>query len=326
MKIGTIGKVSIILAITFVVSLVLCILTGPIQLIPGGFESETIYQHEQNSLLGINNLNVIVPDADVNIYPIDGKEVNITLTGTYAKNEYGGNVNLSVEKVGETLEIKVIYPNINFVVINRDFNLYIGVPKNYSGDISVFSASGNINVKDLETTEFKVNTASGEIKISNINNSGNSLIRSSSGNIDINNINSENINIRSISGEIICDYIKINEEFYSETSSGDIKVRNLENSGSNFKSISGEITLINLEEINSIATSSGNIIIEDYLVKNELNIKSVSGEVDLDLIEDSSIDLEFESVSGDLDNNFGDVYGGNNKIFVKTTSGDLRIY
>ena len=326
MKISTIGKVSIILAITFVVSLVLCILTGPAMLIPGGFESETIYQHEQTSLLGINNLDVSVPDADVNIYPIDGKEVNITLTGTYAKNEYGGNVNLSVKKVGETLEIKVIYPNINFVVINRDFNLYIGVPKNYSGDISVFSASGNINVKDLETTEFKVNTASGEIKISNINNSGNSLIRSSSGNIDINNINSENINIRSISGEIICDYIKINEEFYSETSSGDIKVRNLENSGSNFKSISGEVTLINLEEINSIATSSGNIIIEDYLVKNELNIKSVSGEVELDLIEDSSIDLKFESVSGDLDNNFGDVYGGNNKIFVKTTSGDLRIY
>lgn len=322
----TIGKVSIILAIIFVISSVIAILTGPIQLIPQGFESASINQFEKASLTGVNALEISVPDAEVNVYPIQGENFEVNLTGYYAKNEYGSNVNLSVEKIGETLEIKVIYPNINFVVINRDFNLYVGIPENYSGEINVVSASGDIEVNNINTKEFEVNTASGEIKISNINNSGNSIIRSSSGNIDINNINSEDISLRSISGEITCEDIKGNNEFYSETSSGDIKVRNLENSEGNFRSISGEITLINLKEINSITTSSGNIKIIGYLVNNELNIKSISGEVELDLIEDSSVDLRFESVSGDLDNDFGDVYGGDNNVYVKTTSGELRIY
>lgn len=322
----TIGKVSLILLIVFLISSMLAILTGPASLIPQGFESESIYYYEEAPLTGINSLQISVPDVDVEVYPVNGEDLEINLTGNYASNEYGSNVNISIEKIGENSEIKVIYPKINLIVINRDFNLYVGIPENYSGDIKVTSASGDIVINNINAKKFEIETASGEVKISEVNSSINSIIRSSSGDIKIERHNSGNIDIKSISGEISCENIKSNNEFNVETSSGDIDVNNLENSEGNFKSISGEINLEELERINSIITSSGDVKINSYKINNDLNIKTVSGEVELDLKENSSIDLEFESNSGDLDNDFRDVYGGKNKIYVKTGSGDLSIY
>jgi DUF4097 and DUF4098 domain-containing protein YvlB len=321
-----ISKVTLILLIVFLISSMLAIITGPAILISQGFESENIYYHEEAPLTGVNALQISVSDADVKIYPVKGEYFEINLTGNYAGNEYGSNVNLSIEKMGENLEIKVVYPKVNLVIINRDFTLYVGIPENYTEDIKVTSDSGDIFINNISTKKFEIDTASGEIKISEMNSSINSNIRSSSGDIKIEEFNSEEIEIKSISGEIFCENIKSKNGFNVETSSGDINIKNLENSEGNFKSISGEINLVSLEKINSIITSSGNIKIISYLINNNLNIKTVSGEVELDLKEDSSIDLEFESVSGYLKNHFGDIYEGENKVYVKTSSGDLSIY
>lgn len=283
---SSLGKISIILAIIFVISSVIAILTGPIQLIPKGFESANINLFDKAQLSGVNVLEISTPDADVNVYPINGSEFDIKLTGTYAENKYGSNVNLSVEKIGDKLEVKVVYPNLNFVLINRDFNLDIGVPENYSGELFIVSASGNVKIEDLDLKNIKINTASGEIEVKD-------LI-------------SENTNIESVSGNI--------------------DIENLETEESEFKSVSGEIEISDSKKINAIETTSGNIQITNYLVSEDMNLESVSGEVRLDLIDYSSIDLKFESVSGDLENDFGEIYGGENKISVETTSGDLRVY
>lgn len=320
-----IGKISIILTIVFFVSLTICILTGPIQIFTG-FESVSINQFERESLSGIEVVEVSVPDADVNIYPITGDEFDIALTGYYAKNEYGGNVNLSVEKAVNILNIKIIYPNNRIIIINRDFNLDIGVPENYSGEIIVFSASGNIKISDFDLENLEAKTLSGEIEIENINNSRDSLIKSASGDIDIKNLNSENIKIESISGETEGNYIKSENEFYSETSSGNIEINYLETNKGNFESISGGITLRNSKNINSVKTTSGKIEIEGYEINENLNLKTVSGDINLDLTENSSVNIIFKSVSGDLDNSFGEIEDGNNLINVKTTSGDFRVY
>lgn len=113
--------------------------------------------------------------------------------------------------------------------------------------------------------------------------------------------------------------------FIFESASGDASFDNLKSNYANFKSLSGDLDFDN-SSIDSIKTTSGDIHVEGFYPK-ELNILSISGDVSLDLEEDSSITLDFSSLSGDLDNDLeGSIYSGENKVYVKTTSGDLSVY
>lgn len=320
---NTIGKVAIILTVIFLISFTICIIAGPVQLFTG-FESTSISQFERASIQEVNELKINLLDEDIYIYPVSGNEIEFSLTGTYARNKYLNNMNLSVEKEGNTIYARVIYPN-NLVLINKHLKLDVGIPESYFEKLNVNSASGDIDIKNLETEEFNVRAISGEIKIENIDNSGDSLIKTSSGDIDVRDFDSDKTRVESISGEIDCINIKSESEFYSETSSGHININNLETGKSDFKSVSGEIIIVNSKNINSARTSSGSVEINGLILENNLNIRTVSGEVSLGLIKGSSIDLDFESVSGDLENDFGDIYGGDYEVFVKTSSGDLKI-
>ncbi len=320
----TIGVVSIILAVIFIVSTAIAIALGPVMIFQG-FETANVYQFEKVSSLGINELNVDLLDTELQIYPIKGTDFEFALTGTYAKNEYNNSVELSVEKTGNVLNVAVIYPDWLFL-INRNLNLNVGVPEEYYGKLKVEISSGNVNIKNLNTTEFEIISVSGKVEIENIENLGKASVRTSSGNVDIKEFNSEELKIKSVSGEIDCRDIKSAENFGVETSSGNVMIRNLLTEHSEFKTVSGEIDIENSKKINSLRTSSGNIDIKNLEIGNEMNIRTVSGEVDLDFFEGSLIDLEFDSVSGDLENDFGIIVNGKYEINVKTTSGNLRVY
>ncbi len=320
----TIGIVSIVLAVICVISFGIAIALGPVMLFQG-FESQNVNQFEKISSSGVNELKLNLLDSELKIYPIEGNEFEFTLTGTYAKNEYNKSVELSVEKTGDILDVTVIYPDW-LVLINRNLYLAVGVPKGYSGTFSIITASGDVDIRNLDATEFKITSASGEVDIENIKASGEASVKTASGDIDIKEFNSDNLIIESISGEVNCENVYSAEEFNLKTTSGDIAIKNLLTDYSKFKTISGEIYIENSKKINSIITTSGDIDIKNLEIDNELNIKTISGEIYLDFVEGSLINLEFDSVSGDLENEFGNIYGGENKVYVKTTSGDLKVY
>lgn len=131
--------------------------------------------------------------------------------------------------------------------------------------------------------------------------------------------------VESVSGEVEIKNVRF-EEFEMKSVSGDLVVENSEFLESDIESISGEIFIYDSTEINSISSISGNIEINNLDIKRNLKISTVSGDVKLKIKNNSSIDLEFESISGDLENDFGEVYDGEYEINVETTSGDLRIY
>jgi DUF4097 and DUF4098 domain-containing protein YvlB len=226
-------------------------------------------------------------DALPIFYPVKGNDFQINLTGSYAKNELPDPVNLSVERTRESVKVRIIQNNkIFFILINKDLHLNIGVPENYPGDVILSDVSGEVEAKNLNLNNFEAKTVSSGINIMNLT-------------------SKSEVTINSVSGDIILKNIK----------AGNIKVG----------SVSGEVGISSSENISSVKTTSGEIKIEDYLVENDLNLESVSGGVHLELLPESSINLKFDSVSGDLKNDFGEVSGGKNNIYVKTTSGDLII-
>ncbi len=280
------GKISIILVGIFVVSTAIAIATGPVVLF-NGFEPTSVYQTGNMSVQGISKLNIEVYDPDLTIHTVNGSEFQAVLSGTYAKNQYNYNMNLSLEKSGDVVLIKIIYPNNQIILINKNLKLDIGVPESYSGQLYVETTSGNVKAGDLKTEKLGVKSTSGDVKINNITVLGDS---------------------------------------YMETTSGDINAMNIVSSNSEYKSTSGEITLTDSGEINSIKTTSGNIEVDGYLPKNDADFESTSGDISLYLKNSSSVRVEFHSISGDLKNSFGDILEGKYDINVRTTSGNLKVY
>ena len=320
----TIGKVSIILAIVCITSFIIAFATGPIFLLED-LEKININQFENSSINGIDALEINLLSVDVEVYPILSNEFEFNLKGYCSKAQENNVPKLSVQTVGETVKLNIIYPQgINFGV--QDLDLYIGIPENYKGKIEIGTASGDIEIENIKLEDFEAKTLSGEIKINSVKSLGSSLINSASGDFQINNLESKNLNAESLSGEMYFEYLVVLNDSYFQTSSGDISIENMDTGYSRFKTISGDILIENSMKINSVTTTSGDIDIKNFEIDNELNIESVSGSVELDFVEGSLIDLEFNSLSGDLDNYFGDIMGGKNKVYVKTTSGDLNVY
>jgi hypothetical protein len=278
-----IGKLSLILGIVCIVSFTISIALGPILLFEG-FESQSINQFQNFSSNGINQLNTNLLDSEIVMHPIEGNNFEFKLTGSYAKNNYNNTINFSAKKYGDSLDVKITYPQ-KIVVINRHLTLDMGIPENYSGNINLKTASGSINVKDLNVNSFEAVSSSGNIYVENIN-SENSFLSSVSGNIKSFNVSSKNIKVESTSGRIEIDK-------------------------------SGK-----LERVKS---TSGNIRIYNYGYDGDLFIETVSGNVDLNLERDYSAKVIFKSNSGNFDNLYGDISNGKNIINVKTTSGNFDL-
>jgi DUF4097 and DUF4098 domain-containing protein YvlB len=118
-----------------------------------------------------------------------------------------------------------------------------------------------------------------------------------------------------------------NGDFIIDVVSGDINIEEVTLGNFDVESVSGNVNIMDskLDKVN-FDSVSGDIKIENFEIMNYASFESVSGNVELDLTEGSSVEVLFESVSGKLRNDFGEIRNGENKIIVDTVSGDLRVY
>ena len=133
---------------------------------------------------------------------------------------------------------------------------------------------------------------------------------------------SGNLEINSVSGDI--SSMKLNLSSCSLTSvSGTMKLNNLYCQNEYLKTTSGDIKLNN-GSLENIKTISGDVNLQNVIVDKNSTIQIVSGGVKIFPTNNSNFNLNYKTVSGDFRGT--KFYGeGENKLFVKTTSGDLRI-
>ena len=188
---------------------------------------------------------------------------------------------------------------IDFSIFSKKQEIKIKIPKSTSVDVHSFNRIGDLIIKDLNIkhltanskignvyltnvsildTEIKLST--GDLKIDNFKGENNSLkINNATGNIKLNNINSINIlNIDNNTGDIdlsssIIKNINITNKL------GNITLNNFPNESTDnisLKTNTGDISLFNLTANNSISLKSttGNILAE--LNDNESNFTNGS--------------------------------------------------
>lgn len=258
------------------------------------FSSPKIFNSEKNSynindeksvsINGINNINVNVSSAQINVIPSNSSEVkvlyygNITTSSSYPKPE------LECYSSGDTIYINIKTKNImNFGFFSSNIKLDVNIPAVYSNNLRLNSSSGNINLSSLKLKNLACNLSSGST------------------------------NIKQVSAEV----------FNYNSSSGSITTENLITKTSNLNSSSGSQRLIGFTGDLKASSSSGSIRTEYSSFDNNININASSGSVTVKLPESSTFHLDAAASSGSIRSSFPvTVTGNNNRHALKGTVGN----
>lgn len=244
------GKTVLILVIIFFLSaiaggVVFLLSNNFLVYTTGNLEIVNLNDVYETSLLDIQKINVNSISTDVEVILVNSSGAKFELVGYYSEGRYNESPKLEIEGIDGKINVEIFYPltRLTLGMARHRMNLKVYLPENYSGELDLYTVSGDVFVNDFNLENLWIETVSGDVKGDNLN----------------------------------VDYIK---------------------------------------------TISGDIELEDLLIGGDLEIRTVSGDVDLDCSLDSSFFVEFESVSGDF---HGEEFEGENKVFVKTTSGDFSI-
>ncbi|MDE6208942.1 MAG: DUF4097 domain-containing protein [Lachnospiraceae bacterium] len=180
------------------------------------------------------------------------------------------------------MEIVIYLPQSEFETLYiENLSGDIVIPEGFSFEAAeIYSTSGNVSFQAAADNVLSVKTVSGEIYVNNAE-PQNLNIKSTSGDIELSNINSQSITAYTTSGDI---------EF------SNIKCQNI-----------------------TTNTTSGEIEFSKVIANEYINIKSVSGDVELNKCDAGS--LWIKTVSGDVSG----LLLTEKIFFTDTTSGDVKV-
>ena len=147
-----------------------------------------------------------------------------------------------------------------------------------------------------------------------------------------------NINIDAVSADVDISNLDINN-FQCKTVSGDLKIKSLGSDNLTLKTTSGEVNIMDFTGNLEADSVSGDINVRYRVFDNNIDVKTISGKVEIDLPQNAEFYLKTNTVSGEVVARFpitiisfnkmnqleGTVGTGDNSIIIDTVSGDIYI-
>ena len=147
-----------------------------------------------------------------------------------------------------------------------------------------------------------------------------------------------NINIDAVSADVDISNLDINN-FQCKTVSGDLKIKSLGSDNLTLNTTSGEVNIMDFTGNLKADSVSGDINVRYRVFDNNIDIKTISGKVEIDLPQYAEFYLKTNTVSGEVVAKFpitiisfnkmkqleGTVGTGDNRIIIDTVSGDIYI-
>ena len=265
-----------------------------------GFGSSFVYDHASKYTIGdgkvdgkVKNIDIDWLSGSVSVVTGSGDSVVIT-EATTGKIDKDMRVHWWLD--GTTLRIKFCASGLKMRFNCGKKELTVSVPESISlSDISVDSASGDVNVLDVNAEALRVDTASGDILV-----------------------------------DTACEL----KEIRTDTASGDqsISVRNAQ--AANLDAASGRIS-VSADSIRRlhIDTASGNVRCDLQKEPDDCRIETASGLVEVTLPEAAGFTLKLSTASGRLTSDFamkksGNTYvcgSGSGRLDIDTASGIISL-
>jgi lia operon protein LiaG len=274
---------------------------------------------EKSELLqGIKFISVIGVSEDIRFATEKSDKIGIHFHGSYVSSNPKYRPELSVDRSGNSLRIEIKYtPDTPVVNFRSNLKLDISLPEKFTGIMELLSVSGDIVSDKMTLDSLHCTTVSGDINFKQVT--------------------SKKADIAATSGDTILNGTF--DEFKFESVSGNFESRNLSSKSSRLDSSSGEIKVAgNPGDVDS-SLISGSLVLEYNTFSNRIKTHAISGDISVKVPESSGFQLDYTTVSGDVDCVFPVAFSGkktekglkglvgNGKGFlsVNTVSGDLRI-
>ena len=291
-------KFVIWLAIIMVASFVIA---GIVLIVTGDFSiaTEQIDESKTFKAQEISEIYIDLTSTDINIIPVEDEEIRVHFYGVVSTNIKKDIPSLVAYRSGDELRVEIIHPKTFFIGFNiLRTKLDVYIPESSIETLKIEAVSADTYVSGQKVDKFDLNVVSGDFK-------GESLF-------------ADDLKFHTISGDIsLKDY------------TGDIDINN----------VSGDVVLKGGDSNDNIevVTVSGEVYIEQEDPSN-MNIRTISGGVEINLSEDARFYLKATTVSGDIENSFpikitssgrrdleGIVGSDEKEITIRTTSGDIDL-
>lgn len=274
-----------------------CVIVGLLVLMFWGVNGKFNFYDNKKILLeskkfnisDINKLTSDVKNYDIKIMNSDSEDVIVEVYGS-EKNKSHINLDLN----NKELKITQSGSTFCFGFCFYDNEIIVYLPSDLKNGIDLLTVSGDIFAEVLfNQAEVSIKTVSSDIKVNGISKG----------------------DIKSTSGDILIDNIT---DGVITTVSGDISI----SKASNIKasSTSGEIEIKELEVAN-IKTTSGDIELDNFRIKENSKVESVSGYVNIRLLNEAYVDAETKSGDKDIKVMRNSKYD----LVIKTISGDITV-
>ena len=148
----------------------------------------------------------------------------------------------------------------------------------------------------------------------------------------------DNVIIDAVSADVDISNLDINN-FQCKTVSGDLKIKSLGSDNLTLKTTSGEVNIMDFTGNLKADLVSGDINVGYRVFDNNIDVKTISGKVKIDLPQNAEFYLKTNTVSGEVVTKFpitiisfnkmnqleGTVGTGDNRIIVDTVSGNIYL-
>jgi DUF4097 and DUF4098 domain-containing protein YvlB len=207
-------------------------------------------------------------------------------------------------------------------------------------DVTVVTTAGDVTLQDMTADSLDVSSMSGGLVLTNLRISGEAEIETSAGDVQIEQLSADSLVADTGSGELIVTGLDATGSVDLETVSGDVALREMKASSLairtkpgaiwvedgvvdgalDLEAISGDITAIGVHAPSyNLTTSAGSIMLDGC--GGPLNVRTVSGDVEIRRCVDAVLDIE--TSSGGVE--FVGSLAAEGEHRVKSSVGDVQI-
>ena len=291
---------------------------------------------------GIKSLDIDWVSGEITVVPYDGNEIKFT---EYAQRELQEDEKVKFEISGNTLRIKYLDGQSWVRIVTKKLEVFIPTELSQNFDsLIVDSASADIRVEGMITSDMKLDSVSGAIRLSEI-----TAIKLSSdtasGSIDYAYVSADTMRVNSVSGSVKmnnCTAKKLKtdstsgdniisgsfEDISIDTISGKSVLDN-SHSGSivSVDSTSGDMELSGSFHSMDLDTMSGKITVVSSMVPIKFDSDTTSGDVKLTIPNEGTVSVNHSAASGKLTSDIPVtmVNRGSAQLRFSSISGNVRI-
>jgi len=281
------------------------------------YKSFIIDEEKTYSTDETNHIIIKSTSGDVNFILVDSEEITVKYYGKVNCLICNTNQKLTASKTSDTIEFKTTSRTYGIQFFS-DLKMDVYLPKNYENNLTISTVSSDVSIEKLTLVNLDMTTVSGDIQ-------ANELILTEA-------------KFTTVSGDIELTDIEVTNKTYLNTTSGEISLDSIL-SNIQFRTISGDIESNNHNGNIIGSTVSGDVDLHEVNNSFNVDITTVSGDVDVDVNQEATFNFNTSTVSGNINIRFeytvtganssrsviGRVGENSNNIHINTTSGDILI-